>query len=591
MSEEHFKLLKYMWSLQDDGFIIHDWLGIRVRDEYQNSGAIPVNLEKGEIEMRLENSVAANESISKLMMRKMTKVMQKKISGYYHFLSDGNYTNLVECFIDKLQKKVFDMQIRLRKEFEKLNEVQTEIDLHICSQACVVGYEPSQITVLTTYSGQLFALKKLVGDGLLKSVRFTVVDNYQGEENDIILISFVRSNEEGDIGFLKVSNRVCVALSRAKKALYCIGNFELLKAKSPLWRNIVSVLQNNQAIGNSLQLSCQNHPMVSNIVASDKDFDNVPEGGCSYSCEFRLSCGHQCSLMCHPYDKEHETIKCHKPCSKTCPYGHSCKKLCSETCGPCTELVDKTLRSCGHTIQVQCHRKDLSKIPCTEPCKKILVCGHTCSRTCSTSCTIECLTKVDIISPICKHEFVVMNVKLLVPVVVHLVKDLVKISAFIVNALKNVVNLVTNVLNLVGGPVLIKNVHNFVGKSVIVKHVMNHVLKYLSASIPVLDYVENLVQKNVEYATKRSKGSIFGMEDEDDARFVSLEDCGHIIEVTCLTQWMRLSTEGKREIQMKACPKCKMVIRRNLRFGNIVKSCLADIEKVKKITYGDVKEI
>jgi superfamily I DNA and/or RNA helicase len=44
----------------------------------------------------------------------------------------------------------------------------------------------------------------------------TAVDNYQGEENDIILLSLVRSNEDGAIGFLKTDNRVCVAISRAR---------------------------------------------------------------------------------------------------------------------------------------------------------------------------------------------------------------------------------------------------------------------------------------------------------------------------------------------------------------------------------------
>ncbi|GIY05615.1 NFX1-type zinc finger-containing protein 1 [Caerostris extrusa] len=105
------------------------------------------------------------------------------------------------------------------------------------------GYEPSQITVLTTYSGQFFEMKKSPLKEILQGIKFTVVDNYQGEENDIILISFVRSNEEGQIGFLKISNRICVALSRAKKGLYCIGNFCLLAEKSKLWKNIIETLE------------------------------------------------------------------------------------------------------------------------------------------------------------------------------------------------------------------------------------------------------------------------------------------------------------------------------------------------------------
>ncbi len=49
-----------------------------------------------------------------------------------------------------------------------------------------------------------------------RGVRVTVVDNFQGEENDIILLSLVRSNDENKIGFLRTDNRICVALSRAK---------------------------------------------------------------------------------------------------------------------------------------------------------------------------------------------------------------------------------------------------------------------------------------------------------------------------------------------------------------------------------------
>ena len=51
---------------------------------------------------------------------------------------------------------------------------------------------------------------------VFRSIRVVNVDNYQGEENDIIILSLVRSNPENQIGYLKISNRVCVALSRAR---------------------------------------------------------------------------------------------------------------------------------------------------------------------------------------------------------------------------------------------------------------------------------------------------------------------------------------------------------------------------------------
>jgi hypothetical protein len=88
---------------------------------------------------------------------------------------------------------------------------------------------------------------------------------------------------------------------------------------------------------------------------------------------------------------------------------------------------------------------------------------------------------------------------------------------------------------------------------------------------------------------------LFGDEDEPDARFVQLEDCGHVIEVNALDKWMEMADQSKTgekiDIQLKACPKCKTFIRRNLRYSNIIKKMLTDIESVKTRMFGDVAEI
>jgi len=81
----------------------------------------------------------------------------------------------------------------------------------------------------------------------------------------------------------------------------------------------------------------------------------------------------------------------------------------------------------------------------------------------------------------------------------------------------------------------------------------------------------------------------FGTEDEADARFIQLEDCGHILEVTGLDHWMdkQDDTDSKAvEIQFKSCPKCKTSVRRSLRYGNVIKQTLRDMEEVKKNILG-----
>ncbi|GIY60265.1 NFX1-type zinc finger-containing protein 1 [Caerostris darwini] len=519
----------------------------------------------------------------------------------------------------------------------KVNLHEATFLIKFCSYILLQGYDSSQITVLTTYSGQYYALKKLIGDGILKKVKLTVVDNYQGEENDIILISFVRSNEEGEIGFLKVSNRVCVALSRAKKALYCIGNFELLMENSSLWKDIVGVLQKNEAIGPSLQLSCQNHPETINLVANEKDFDIVREGGCSHKCAFILPCKHECSLLCHPYDTKHEKIKCLKPCSRSCNKGHLCKKNCSEVCGFCTELIEKKMELCGHVIIVECYLSLCEEIICTEPCEKILSCGHLCQRTCNAPCTTKCSWKVDVVSDICGH---MVEVECYNSSNSEYISKLCKkpcgvklscghscrgtCSTCHQGKLHVTCNQICKRTLICGHKCQVPCCRNcppcilpcenqcFHGKctkkcgdpcivceeackwecphkkctavcgDICKRDVCDEPCpKLLECQHSCPGFCEELCPKMCIHCDKDSDGIYFGNKDNEVDRFIVLEDCGHMIEVSYLTKWLNPSCDEGKKIELKVCPKCKTVIRRNSYFGNIIKSGFSEIEKVK----------
>ena len=96
--------------------------------------------------------------------------------------------------------------------------------------------ESSTIIIIPSASSDKKIIQSLAG------IRITTVDNYQGEESDIVIASFVRSNDDQRIGFLSKDNRVCVALSRAKKGFYCVGNIAMLAKASKTWENISRVL-------------------------------------------------------------------------------------------------------------------------------------------------------------------------------------------------------------------------------------------------------------------------------------------------------------------------------------------------------------
>lgn len=91
------------------------------------------------------------------------------------------------------------------------------------------------------------------------------MDNFQGEDNKIILLSLVRSNAENNIGYLAFKNRICVALSRAKHGLYIIGNMSALSQASNIWTQINTVLNNQRAIGHELELICGRHQVSQKV--------------------------------------------------------------------------------------------------------------------------------------------------------------------------------------------------------------------------------------------------------------------------------------------------------------------------------------
>ncbi|XP_001601379.1 NFX1-type zinc finger-containing protein 1 isoform X2 [Nasonia vitripennis] len=244
------------------------------------------------------------------------------------------------------------------------------------------GYNPSEITILCTYTGQLFALMKETGRyTILKQMRVTTVDNYQGEENKIILLSLVRNNGEGNTGFLKEENRVCVALSRARDGMYIMGNMNDLVVKNTIWPKIKKVLEEENAIGNALELRCQIHPQQITQIKDLQDFQKCPEGGCSKKCDLPLSCGHICTSVCHILDREHKEYSCKQPCTIKCPNNHLCPLRCYQGCKPCKVKVRRKLR-CGHTMEMLCST-DPETFACTFVIDAILPdCNHAIKKPC-----------------------------------------------------------------------------------------------------------------------------------------------------------------------------------------------------------------
>ena len=95
------------------------------------------------------------------------------------------------------------------------------------------GEEP-KIGVICMYGEQVRHLIRKINSmpwarSLLERriVKVDTVDSYQGKENDIIILSLVRSNARGTQGYVSSENRANVSLSRAKECLFIVGNSQM----------------------------------------------------------------------------------------------------------------------------------------------------------------------------------------------------------------------------------------------------------------------------------------------------------------------------------------------------------------------------
>lgn len=140
----------------------------------------------------------------------------------------------------------------LQTDMSFVNPYEAETLLNLLNK--LNKYKDNNIVVLSPYNAQVEFIREALGKKLRKHVQVATVDSFQGQEADIVLLSLVRSNPSGQIGFLRQPNRVCVALSRARWALYMIGNMETLqRGNKELWGAINTKLQAQNAIGNKFR--------------------------------------------------------------------------------------------------------------------------------------------------------------------------------------------------------------------------------------------------------------------------------------------------------------------------------------------------
>ena len=205
------------------------------------------------------------------------------------------------------------------------------------------------------FSNELAAAKQAGNSTSKPAIRVATIDNYQGEEAKIVLVSLVRSNAMGQIGFLKEPERVNVMLSRARECEIIFGNRATLESAKGtlqplkgglLWKTIFSHLEASGHVFEGLPVLCQNHRSRA-ILSNPGDFDTFcRDGGCTRKClKERDDCNHPCQKHCHPGP----CPKCPVLCPDVCSRGHPLSKRCS------AEMLPKCYRNITWTCPMGHH--------------------------------------------------------------------------------------------------------------------------------------------------------------------------------------------------------------------------------------------
>ena len=193
-----------------------------------------------------------NKMITKVKVSPDENIIQnmpwpkKDFPSFFYNVSSGYEENENNSYINK--NEVFSVFQCVNKLIENKVEIKN-------------------IGVITFYSAQKQRFyEKFYTKEKYQELKIDTVDGFQGMEMDYIIISTVRANIYGNLGFLKSEKRLNVSLTRAKKGLILVGNAKCLAKRPGVFRDLISFYSSNGLIVNDPFKNCK-------IVEKEEIFD------------------------------------------------------------------------------------------------------------------------------------------------------------------------------------------------------------------------------------------------------------------------------------------------------------------------------
>jgi predicted DNA helicase len=154
-----------------------------------------------------ECGLQADESVRYALLADLPQVTFSPLTGFpVHFIDTAGAS------FDEEQEEEGD---------SRFNPQEADLVVKKVNELLSYGLSAGQIAVISPYSAQVKYLREKIK---LPELEIDSVDGFQGREKEAVIVSLVRSNREGEVGFLADTRRMNVALTRAKRKLIVIGD-------------------------------------------------------------------------------------------------------------------------------------------------------------------------------------------------------------------------------------------------------------------------------------------------------------------------------------------------------------------------------
>ncbi|CAF5143115.1 unnamed protein product, partial [Rotaria sp. Silwood1] len=195
-----------------------------------------------------EGKLIADESVKSHLLKDLSNISKRDSE------CEIDDENLSQCPLFLIDTTGYDMpEISCDDENSRGNEGEVAlVSIHVQELIENYGVSIDQIGVITPYNMQVQLLRqKLLNK--YPTLEIKSVDGFQGREKEVIIISMVRSNLHGEVGFLSDSRRINVAITRARRHLCIICNVQTV-SHDPFIKRLIDYMLENAHVRSAFEL-------------------------------------------------------------------------------------------------------------------------------------------------------------------------------------------------------------------------------------------------------------------------------------------------------------------------------------------------